>query len=798
MYKLSSALFGHSMDVRSLAVTPDGCIISASRDKTTKVWKPNEFNACYTESVTLKGHNNFVSAVTFIKSSSRYPLGLVITGSNDKKICVFDPLFPDPLFTLTEHLNTVCCVSPGLKENTFLSASWDLSAKLWCLETQRSKFTLTGHESAVWGVVQVANGIIVTASADKTIRLHSAEGKLLQSLTGHTDCVRGLALLNDTQFISCSNDASIKIWDSNSGKCVETFYGHPNFIYSVAAQGDLILSGGEDQCVCVYQNKNQTSFLIPAVSVWSVAILPNTDIVTGSSDGIIRVFSSNPERQAEPSVLAEYAEEVKKLKSANEQEIGGVKISDLPGREVLYEPGKSDGQVKMVREGASVVAYSWSEGTKEWTKLGDVMGSSGGTQATSGKVLYEGKEYDFVFSVDIEEGKPPKKLPYNLSEDPWHAAQAFIHKHFLPQVYLEQVANFIINNSKSKQPPVISQTAAAPTSKFCDPFTGGTRYVPGSGTSFSSSSTPVASAGDPFTSANSYKPNGVSSGSVAKPSFFPQKDFVRFDQANLKAILDKLKQFTKSLMDKTDTPTPVVLPSEAQLETLVKLGEPQPKLSEDSLNLLKQMLEWPKDVVFPVLDVTRLAIRDAQINETLCSGSSGRQMISLLRSNLNKEALINNQMLTLRIFSNMFSHSHGETLVLSHNDYVFSILDEFSENKLSKQMQIALISLLLNCVVSYQRQSDETNLSHALEILTKMFPNLTESEALLRALITLGTLLHGNAATSLRKNVHAGVKDLILKLSEISQNHVVSEMEMSGSSNRVNQCALQLVDVILT
>ena len=31
------------------------------------------------------------------------------------------------------------------------------------------------------------------------------------------------------------------------------------------------------------------------------------------------------------------------------------------------------------------------------------------------KQLYNGKEYDYVFDVDVQEGAPPLKLPYNVS-----------------------------------------------------------------------------------------------------------------------------------------------------------------------------------------------------------------------------------------------------------------------------------------------------------------------------------------------------------------------------------------------
>ena len=63
----------------------------------------------------------------------------------------------------------------------------------------------------------------------------------------------------------------------------------------------------------------------------------------------------------------------------------------MPGKEALYEPGRNDGQTKLIRDGTKVFCYSWSAAKNEWEKVGDVLGASGGTQATSGKQLYNGK-----------------------------------------------------------------------------------------------------------------------------------------------------------------------------------------------------------------------------------------------------------------------------------------------------------------------------------------------------------------------------------------------------------------------
>ena len=62
------------------------------------------------------------------------------------------------------------------------------------------------------------------------------------------------------------------------------------------------------------------------------------------------------------------------------------------------------------------------------------------------EVVYEGKEYDFVFDIDADDGRF-YKLPFNKTENPWEVAQKFIHDKELPQGYLDTIANHIIKNS---------------------------------------------------------------------------------------------------------------------------------------------------------------------------------------------------------------------------------------------------------------------------------------------------------------------------------------------------------------
>lgn len=67
---------------------------------------------------------------------------------------------------------------------------------------------------------------------------------------------------------------------------------------------------------------------------------PSGDIVSGCSDGVIRVFSESEERWANEAELKEYDGQVAS-QALPSQQMGDVKKSDLPGLEALGNPGAS-------------------------------------------------------------------------------------------------------------------------------------------------------------------------------------------------------------------------------------------------------------------------------------------------------------------------------------------------------------------------------------------------------------------------------------------------------------------------
>ncbi|KAJ2792938.1 hypothetical protein H4R21_006093, partial [Coemansia helicoidea] len=452
----------HTDDVRGLASRGSDTVVSVSRDGTGKIWTRTGPSA-FSEDSVLLGHRGFVTAVALVPASAKHPLGLVATGAADKTVCLWDRAAPgQPLARLDGHTDNVCALAASADGQVLVSGSWDKTARVWVDGSCRH--VLRGHQQTVWAVLVLDDGSVLTGSADKLIR-RWVDGALVQTYAGHTDCVRCLAATADG-FASGSNDGSVRLW-ALDGRCRAELYGHTSFVYAIAALPDgRLATGGEDRSVRVWRGSEmEHTVLVPSTSVWAVAALANGDIACGTNDGRVRVFTLDPARVAGEAQLRAF-EQANASYAVSSKTLGGVDMARLPGVERLDRPGDRNQQVIMVKDGASVTAYQWEQDAAKWTKVGEVVDAVGQTQ----KQVFEGREYDYVFDVDIQEGAPPLKLPFNATENPYSAAQAFLQRHELSLDHIDTVASFIIKNADGVHLGPDSSPA------YSDPFTGGSRY----------------------------------------------------------------------------------------------------------------------------------------------------------------------------------------------------------------------------------------------------------------------------------------------------------------------------------
>lgn len=436
-YKLSSTLFGHEQDVKDVAITENGGLVSVLRDGTTRIW--SDIYTTQSEATILfqSPTNSFINSVASFND-------LIASGGQDAMIYLSDE-HGDDKYQLIGHEGNVCSMS--YSHGQLISSSWDCTAIVWNLEEFIPKYILSGHESSVWDCQVLGEDQYLTCGADKTIRLWQGKSEVKQFI-GHLDVIRKLLILEGgKQFLSCSNDGSIKLWDLQTGKNLQTFYGHNSFVYDLAwIANDRFVSTGEDRTARVWDlatgNVLQV-ITLPCISIWCVAALPNGDFAVGGSDNLIRVFTADPERVAPEEELLKFKEAVQSSSIA-EQSLDDLKKTDIPGYEALSQPGKQEGSTIMVKNpnSGTIEAHQWSGG--EWHKIGDVVGSS----SSGKKQTYQGKEYDFVFDVDIKDGEPPLKLPYNVNDNPYTAAEKFLSDNNLPASYTDEVVRFLQKNTE--------------------------------------------------------------------------------------------------------------------------------------------------------------------------------------------------------------------------------------------------------------------------------------------------------------------------------------------------------------
>ena len=160
---------------------------------------------------------------------------------------------------------------------------------------------LKGHTNSTASVAITADGkLIVSGSFDKTIRVWETEsGKCLSVLKDKANPVLSVAITADGKLIvSGSLDKTVRVWETESGKCLSVLKGHTDSPYGVGitADGKLIVSGSNDNTVRVWETESGKCLSVlkgHTNYVRSVAITADGKlIVSGSWDTTIRVWET--------------------------------------------------------------------------------------------------------------------------------------------------------------------------------------------------------------------------------------------------------------------------------------------------------------------------------------------------------------------------------------------------------------------------------------------------------------------------------------------------------------------------
>lgn len=739
-FKLSATLRGHEEDVRAVVFPNSRLLLSASRDNTVRQWNLTSPKLpTYDDTIALQGSHWF-NGLAYAPPSKEHPNGLVAAGGRETFVFVKhigQPPEEDAHRMLIGHAGNITCLAFSEDGRRIISGGWDSQVFVWDVEEGSVTAELQGHGGPVWGIMVYDSKLVMTACADKLVRIFDINGKALGAFKGHTDVVRCFCKVPEghwsgAAFASAGNDEVIRLW-TLEGQQVAELDGHSAYIYSLAIlpNGDIV-SSSEDRTVKVWRNNQCIQTIThPAISIWTVAACPETgDIVSGASDNIIRVFSRDPERQANAEAIQSFEDSNRMYAIPAETASQGQPFEkeNLPGPDALQmQVGQRDGQQLFVRENdGSVTAHLWSASTSQWNLIGTVV-SGEGTGAS--KKVHDGKEYDYVFDIDIEDGKPPLKLPYNLTESAWDAARRFLESNELPFSYYEQVANWIAEQTRGAR---FGQDAGA------------------------TSQPPQAR--DPWGTDRRYRPGDVGSSSVSRHRKLPQRGYLEIIEGNPANAINIISQKAQELAQFGDITPEQSLRSEdvAALQALPtqlqNKQDPHPTAAQIGA-LLKVVSYWPRKNKVPAVGVLALlAVSPAFVSTT--SAGSTTIIDSLQESGLYepRQETANNVVHGIRLLANLFKSESGRLIANGSLDQVLQLVRPFANEPESAAQVKGLSTLYLNYAVllTSGASSDEAKLreARAKTLLTDIAvllecesPHTSDVDALYRTLSALGTLL---------------------------------------------------------
>ncbi len=244
------ASLGHANALNNAVFAHDGSyMVTSSSDHTAKVWEVVD----RTNRKQLSGNLAAINALSFSATGKE----IMKEEEGPEKMMDSQARATIPLTSKDNFMAAVCL--PGGK--TMAAPSPDNTAKVWDLTSGKVVQTLTGHTNAVNTTACSPDGrLVVTASKDSTARIwDAASGKRMHTLSGHAAEIVSASFSPDGKWVlTASKDKTARIWDVASGECLHILKGHTSWVtgVTVSPDGKQVLTVSYDNIAKIWDAGN--------------------------------------------------------------------------------------------------------------------------------------------------------------------------------------------------------------------------------------------------------------------------------------------------------------------------------------------------------------------------------------------------------------------------------------------------------------------------------------------------------------------------------------------------------------
>lgn len=220
----------------------------------------------------------------------------VLSGGRDKEIKVWTISGKQKLF-LKGHQNSVLCIEK-MNNNIFISGSRDRQIIVWKNYKILNKIKI--HSAIVLSLCPLTNNTFASSSGDNTIKISTIYGNVLKTFCEHTNWVWQVIKLDHNILASCSEDTSIKIWDHNIKKSINTFFETcPIICITFNKKTKQLISGNLNGEIRIrtltndYKNVDTKTFKAHSGIIRTIKIFNNNYVITGGEDNMIKIWNMN-------------------------------------------------------------------------------------------------------------------------------------------------------------------------------------------------------------------------------------------------------------------------------------------------------------------------------------------------------------------------------------------------------------------------------------------------------------------------------------------------------------------------
>jgi len=231
---------------------------------------------------------------------------------------------------------------------------------------------------------------------------------------------------------------------------------------------------------------------------------------------------------------------------------------------------------------------------------------------------------------------------------------------------------------------------------------------------------------------------------------FPVDSFTTFDQPlKVEGLSKKLEEFDANQASDLKL-------SDSEVKVVIGVAKGLVRMSDGNFEIMMKIAKWKKPDIFPLLDIFRFKC----LKNSFDNQDQVEKTAKLFVDSLDPDQKVNS-MLAIRGLTNMTMTPKWRPLVTSALSSVLALLPTDHTN-----LEVAIASLLLNMsVTQLSEKSLDTSILLASSLVLQVLPVLSQDEALVRALTSLGNIMASGQEEVTQFLLSLEVRDVVEKFS---------------------------------